>query len=118
METISDLKTLRIDKNVNFKLDTRRPFRKGVDTKVMGVRRLYMLQAEKLDIKCGGSYTTRPFSDALNNHFNSGGVHSPVFGTFGETNETIVRILKMCAQYAVIRSKYADVMPLSKAFQK
>ena len=87
MEAIFDIKTLRIDKNEDFYSETRRTFRRAVDTKVERVRRSYMLAAEKLDIKCGANYTTHPFSEALKNNFNSGGVHPVVFGAFGETND-------------------------------
>jgi len=118
MEAIFDIKTLRIDKNEDFYSETRRTFRRAVDTKVERVRRLYMLAAEKLDIKCGANYTTHPFSEALKNNFNSGGVHPVVFGAFGETNEASMRMIKKCAKYPAARSENADVTPLNNTLQK
>ena len=50
----------------------------------MRVRREYMMRAEKLDTKCGANYTAHPFSKALKNDFNFGGVHPIFFSVFGE----------------------------------
>jgi len=59
-----------------------------------------------------------PFSGALKNHFNSGGVHPVVFGAFGETNQATMRMIKKCAKYAAARSENSDVTPLSNTLQK
>ena len=80
MKAIFDIKTLRIDKNEDFYKEIGRRFRRAVDTKVLRVRRSYMLKAEELDINCGANCTTHTFSEALKNNFNSGGVHQVVFG--------------------------------------
>jgi len=71
MNAIFDVKNLRIDKNEDFYSDTRRIFRRAVDTKVLRVRRDYMMRAEKLDEKCASNYTTHPFAEALKNQIHS-----------------------------------------------
>jgi len=119
IEAIFDIKTLRIDKSQAFYSETRkRNFRRAVDTKVLRVRKEYMTRAEKLDIKCGANFNTRPFSEALKNNFNSGGVHPVVFGAFGETNIKTERMIKKCAKYAASRSKNSDVTPLCNTLRK
>lgn len=97
MEAIFYIKILHIDKNEDFYLETMRSIRRAVDTQEERVRLSYMLAVVKLDIKSGVNYTTHPFSGALKNNFNSGGVHLVVSGAFGETNMATPRMIKKCA---------------------
>ena len=66
MESIFDIKTLRVDKNSSFykQLPTGLA-RRAIDTKVNTVRRDYMRRAEKLDIECTDDNITKPFKNAL-----------------------------------------------------
>jgi len=119
IESIYDIKTLRVDKSQAFYSETRkRNFRRAVDTKVMRVRKEYMTRAEKLDIKCGANFNTHPFSEALKNNFNLGGFHPVVFRAFGETNLETERMIKKCAKYAASRSENSDVTPLCNTLRK
>lgn len=61
MEAIFDIKPPRIDKNEIFYSESRSNFSRAVDTKVMKVRREYLMRVEKLDAKLGATYTTYAF---------------------------------------------------------
>ena len=118
MEAIFDVKTLRIDKNKYYYSENVLSNRRAVDTKVRSVRRDYARRAEELDEKCAEDYTTHPFSEALKNNYNSGGVHPIVFGAFGETDNHTSKMVKLCAKFAAARSENSDVTPLSDTIQK
>ena len=119
VESIYDIKTMRIDKAQSFYSETKkRNFRRAVDAKVIRVRKEYQTRSEKLDTKCGEGYTNHPFSEALEKKFNSGGVHPVVFCAFGEINVETEQLIKRCAKYAASKCENSHVTPLSNTLQK
>ena len=71
-----------------------------------------------LDGKCNKDIHATHFANALEHKFSSGGVYPVVFGAYGESDATTLRLIKKCAKLAAARAENAHVTPLSDNNQK
>ena len=111
MESIFDIKTLRVDNNHRYyAFHNDGEHKRATDIKMKDVRRDYTRRSEKLDIKCTNDDGTPPLLGSSKYEFQSGGAHPLVFGAYGKTNEETRAITLPCEK--LLHQKKKILMPL------